>query len=270
MRKLILFLLIVLACLLPPPADADSFTVISRPCPGGVTAATDACGVSTSLSYAFAYTGNHASGAGYACYKSTGTVSAENLTEADTGTNVTISADYVQFTAADNYVSWPVASGSNTGFSSSAGTIFFTYTVVDGDANSDLDANQPIEIRQGSGNYIYITTVDTGNYIQCKWRDNTGTAQTITSSVGMSLNTAYRVGYSWNAAGDVHSVSVVTLGSATSWEDSTGATLNAWVAEPTTIVVGDDGNIYSNPDTNRVTDIYIFSGVKATDPLAGS
>lgn len=270
MKRLILCLLLLLWTI---PAYGQGLGPMG-PGPGVkgyAAAATDACGVSTSLSYTFAYTGNHASGAGYACYKSTGTVSAENLTEVDTGTNVTISADYVQFTAADNYVSWPVTSGSNTAFASgTAGSIFFTYTPVDGDSNTDLDTNTLLEIRRDANNYVYIYTVDAGNAIVAKWRDNGGTVQTLTSTVSMSLNTAYRIGYTWDATNDTHSVSVVTLNSATSWEDSSGATLAAWAAEPTTIVAGDNAMTNTNPDVNRVTDIYIFTGAKATDPLAGS
>ncbi len=266
MRKLILILFLLFALPTLVFGWMNVTTVV-----GGVGATpSDPCSSATAT-YAFAYTGNHASGAGYACYKSSGTVSAENLTEVDTGTNVSISADYIQFTAADNYVSWPVTSGSNVAFASgTAGTIYFTYTCVDGDANPDLDANTLIEIRRDASNYVYLYTVDAGNAIVAKWRDNGGTAQTLTSTVSMSLNTAYRIGYSWNAAGDVHSVSVTTVGAATSWEDSTGATLNAWAAESSTIVVGDNAMTNTNPDINRVTDIYIFTGAKATDPLAGS
>lgn len=228
----------------------------------GVGAGTsDPCGCATTT-YMFCYTGDYPSNAIKACYTN-GTATADG-TEVDTGTNVSVSADYIQYTALDNYVSWPVTGGD--AFTSSAGTLYFTITITDGNANSDLDTNTLMEIYGNSGNYIYVYSLDVNNAIIISWRDNSGTVQTLAHATSISLGTTYRIGYSWNTSGDVHSVSVVSVGNAASWTDSTGATLNAWATAPAQIVVGEK-IMNSQYDIIQIKDIYIFSGVKAADPL---
>jgi len=232
---------------------------MSGPMLGSGVVAADPCGCQAS-SYLFCYTGDHASGAGYACF--TSGANAKDATEVDPGTNVSVSTDYVAVTGKDSYVQWGVS--SNDGFSSSAGTLYFSVYVVDG-GNSRID-NYLVwfEIVDDINNnlLVYVTTVS--------WNGQ-GTTAKITKTSALNLATWYRVGVAWDAAGNNLSLSIVSLGSSHSWEDGYGLTIDTFVASADLIRIGEKifGLEYIIPyaDTSRIANVVIFNSYKAPDPL---
>lgn len=235
---------------------------------GAGVAAADPCGCATTT-YMFCYTGDYSGDADKACFTN-GTASKDG-TEVDTGTYVAISSDYISIDAQlDNHVYWEISSGD--GFTSTKGTIFFSIYVTDGNANSDWDLFQLFEARYDANNYLYIAGTDgtssKGN-LYAVWRSLGGTTQTLTATIATDLGAWYRVGYTWDTTnGDgVHSISAVAITSATSWEDGTGTTLDAWTGEPSNIYVG-ERSYNQAVDARLIKDVYIFSTYKATDPLS--
>ncbi len=260
MKRLCLILFVLL---LAAPAMAEEPLQLARmsgPMLGSGVVAADPCGCQAS-SYLFCYTGDHASGAGYACF--TSGANAKDATEVDPGTNVSVSTDYVAVTGTDSYVQWGVS--SNDGFSSSAGTLYFSVYVVD-DGNSDVDNLVWFEIVDDVNNWLLVYVTNASNTFTVHWNGQ-GTIAKITKTSALNLATWYRVGVAWDAAGNNLSLSIVSLGSSHSWEDGSGLTFDTFAASADLIRIGE--NIYGtgSDDTSQIANVVIFNSYKASDPL---
>ena len=247
--------IILLALLYFGSAQGRSTNVVVGQKIGG---AVDPCGAATAT-YMMVYTGDYSGDTDKACFTN-GTASKDSTN----GGTPTFSADYVEFTAANVYASWAIS--GKDGFDSAIGTLCFTVTIVDGDANTDVDANYLIEIRYDPNNYLTIGSIDVADKIQVGWKSNSLTTIGLTSATSLTLGNAFRVCASWDAANDHIAYSMVAKGSATSWQETTSTNVDVWAAEPTDIKVGEYYAGATNVDINRVADLYIFSTYQATDP----
>lgn len=221
---------------------------------GEASTLTDPCSCPTSV-YKFCYTGDYSGDVDKACFSNGSVVKDASLNSVDV-----INSSYVEYNAANEVIRWAVS--NKDGIDDTIGTLFFTYktpSLIAGD-------NILIEIYVNTNNYISITYVEYLGYIRVYHKGN-GNSQYLTGG-SFSTSSSYRIGYTWktgNPGG--HKLSIVPLGSATSWSaENDSNLLTAFSVAIDKIQFGKTslGSVY---DTNRVSDLIILGDYSANDPL---
>lgn len=251
-------LLIILALLIALPCEARmSVGIVGS---GGVAAAADPCGCPTST-YMFCYTGDHASGTGYACF--TNGTATKNGTVVD----ATISTDYVSYSAVNDYIEWAVS--SDDGVNDELGTLYFSaYLTDEGDAT--LEGGAIIEIFSGTDAnnkiLLYSYAANTGAR---GFHVGTATSHNVIGTGSLTTGAWFRYGLSWNVATSKLSVSIVALGSAHSWvEEADALVAFDGAAQPTVIRIGESTSGLSVRDIPvLIKNVIILGTYQAADPF---
>ena len=250
MKKLIVILMLLF------PAHLLAQEMVGVTTMSGVTwgDALSSCYVGT---YSFAYDGDFTGDTDAACFTSGG------ANKQGTVTADTVSTEYIEYNAVDEYVTWAVA-GEDGVSDEGPHTVFLSLYVSD-DGDTNMETNALFEVVADADNNLDCRVADTGDAVSCVMEFQT-TLKTKTSTVTLSFDTWYRVGYSWQTgeAGNDHATSVVTVGSEASWEEDDDD-LGVWGSAPTEITVGEKESALAVNDTVRIKDVCILSGYKATD-----
>lgn len=217
----------------------------------------------------FSYTGDHSSGVDYACD------SAQAGLDGTQAGNVTVSSDYVTYEN-DAYVSWSVDAGDE--MDDSQGTICFSAYNPDADTDTNWEDNGLVEYWSGGNNHWLVTMNDTGDIFQAR-HEGGGNEQTIDSAGSHSLDTWYRVCYSWqtgDAGGGKHDLSVAACDPNTvagcasttqSWVGEETEDLDNFAVQPSDFKIGDWNSNLPTQDEPRVADVTVTSGYKDADPF---
>lgn len=214
--------------------------------------------------YMFWYDGDYSGDTDKACLTN-GTASEDGSIS-----GATVSSDYIEIQANDQYVEW--ANDSEVALTDSAGTVFFSIYVVDADSNSDVDTSQILEAYTNTNNYLYCSISDTTNKVYCSQRGAGGTSIAISTQATLSVGAWYRVGYSWTISGQSHAAIIASgEGAISSWAGATEEAeyTSAWTVP--NFVVGEKGasGISGGVTTDyiRVKNVIITSGYKDADQL---
>ena len=206
--------------------------------------------------YLFAYDGDYTGEVKQACFTN-GTANKLG-TENDPGTNITVSADYVEFDALNANLTFAVT--GDDGLDDQEGTIYFSIYIVTTAGSNNLIESFPASLPDQNGIKILTSTGQLIGFIEA------GNVQHSTYGSTLSPDTWYRVGYAWKVggAGANHSISGVTLGSVHSWADDEDALdATAWTPDDFTIGENYGGNVVEN--TIRIKDVLVVPTFKGTD-----
>ena len=249
MRKWIVLLILLLTS---PCFAVDSVSGVNHPAAVNSVALPDkVCGVAglaagagcPAGTYVFAYDGDHASGAGYACWNDGAT------NEDGTVSGATVSSAYVEFNAVDKYIEW-----NDQTVDDDVGTIWFdVYFSATTGTNlvfeSYVDANNKIQVYVSSANALF------------GYHNGNNNPQTVGVG-GIADATWQRVAYSWKTAATASHA--VNIGAA--WTEIEEAIVSFSGAEGP-LTVGEHGTGQAVTNTVRARNVYYVESYKATDPM---
>lgn len=249
MKKL-LILLSILICL----AIGGSVLAISLIGSGITSVYTCASGT-----YMFDYDGDYNGDTDKACFTDGGANKDGTIVDA------TVTSDYVEYSASDDYITWDVA--SEDGICDTLGTIYFSVYIVD---DGDIGENALIESINGNDKLAVFTNDSTNGVYGMHAGNNGAHVMYVASAMGFTIGTWVRVGHSWQTGigGNDHALAINAVGAATTWQDEDDDDLLAWNANPDDITIGENAIGKTVNDTVRIKDVRILSTYKATDPLA--
>lgn len=214
--------------------------------------------------YIAAYNGDHSSGADYICYQG---LTASEEAGATQGTPNTLDANYVEFDAKDEGIKF-----SETGvFPVSAGSLYFDFYIADGNANTDIDANQLLENRFDASNKMWVVTLDSGNKLRVLWESANNQILVDCDAYNFQLNTWYRAGLTWQVSTNTVEVAARAAGETITWDESdlcynTG-TSTGTMSAPGEITIGESESNQSINDDVRIRDLAIVNTYQGTDPF---
>jgi len=221
----------------------------------GVTSAAGEAGcVSGAL---FTYNGDHTSGTDYAC-DSAGAGLDGTIVDA------TVSADYVEFSAVNDYLGWTIDTSE---INTSVGTMFCSVYIIDRDTDTNISDAVIFESYNDANNYFKCLVAGTQDEIQCT-HVGTGTSSAALSTHVLSFDQWYRIGFSFDAANDTISVQTVELGSAFDWTGGEDAeSVDVWASAIDEFRIGELECGSSVNETLRVKDCVFVNGYEASDPM---
>ena len=218
----------------------------------------------------FTYNGDHSSGNTYACDSSGDSIAAAANT-ADS-----VSASYIEYNAVDEHLRWAIDASEID--DSTAWTIFFSVYFVDA-GDTTVKVNALIETGPNAGAY------DSSNHIRIQILAPGGNAQIYSAFKGqgtnvglydglaLSVDTWYRVGFSWSPATGTGAAasSVVALSNGENFDaESTSQDVLEWNSDPAYPAYLSLGEHRQQVDVNqtvRIADFVAVSGYKAEDPM---
>ena len=216
--------------------------------------------------YEIAWNGDHSLGADYFCYES-GTASEQGTTQ-----DASVSTSYVEYSAGNDHLTVTIT-GDISADIDEQGSMFFSFWCSD-DGAWGTDALIELVYNGSATENINCRADGANSRVRC---DNHGGAQSQNVlATGLSVNTSYRCGYTWDATADTHAVDCVTSGSV-AWtsnggspDDEDSETLEPFddsgAVDPDTFALGEQYSNQAVSETSRVWDAYIVTGYKATDP----
>lgn len=221
----------------------------------------DPCGCPVTT-YMFCYTGDYAGDTDKACFEN-GSVTKDGTTAG----SITLSSDYVLVESNNSYITWSVSNPNQ--FNTTTGTIFLSFYVVD-DGDTDLEQVQIFEAYIDANNKLGCYTNGSGNYMTCVHTGSSTTQSINTANNSVLISTWYRLGYTWSATADgtgaKHSISLVEVGSATSWSEVEEG-LKIWASNTDDITIGEKDLGASMVDDVRVKDVIVLVDYQGTDPF---
>lgn len=259
MRKA-LFLALFLCLIVTPLQSSITVTLMG----GGSVANTCASGT-----YEAGYDGDHSSGADYICYES-GTANEQ----ASANTADSVSSSYVQFDAANEALTFTL-SGDISADIDSQGSVFFSWRNVD-NGDTTYDSGAILELTYSATENINCASVAASQRIFCF---HLGAAESNNVFLGgLTYDTDYRCGYTWDATANTHALDCVASGSV-AWTSNGGSPDDedseaidgfddSGAVDPTFIAIGENlsNSAFTGDDDHRVWDVFLTTGYKGTDP----
>ncbi len=215
--------------------------------------------------YEIGYDGDHDSGAEYFCIESGPT--SEAGVETDSGTNVTVTSDYVAIAPSSNNNLIFNLTGKISADIDSEGTLFFSVFAVD---DSSFGSSTILEISYDPSEFLYCKMDGVFTRIRCFHYGGIDSANVASGTKAVA--TAYRCGYTWSASTDYNAIKCVTSGAVTwgSPDDEDNETVAGFdsggAVDPNTLSIGEDVSGATLNDTIRTYDVFLVPGYKATDP----